>query len=576
MLRRLLLVLPALSVPLVHANAKVDKTHGVAPEDLHHYKPVQAQSGSVQTWTCLDGSKEIPWDAVNDDYCDCPDGTDEPGTGACPNTWFYCKNVGHIGAKIPSTRVNDGLCEVECCDGSDESSGVCPNKCAEIGDAYRKKQEAERRLRKTGSKIRSTYIAFAQKAKTSLEDTIAESQKEISVREKEVARLKDIMERTEALSAEALEHKKQSPLYTSIIAHHNALKSLQREHKKHVERENALGDILDQLRRGYNPNYQDMAVLEAVRGWEFLAGLPHIGEEEREEGSDDEPAAKEEKKEEEEELEEGMWTAEQLDNGLDTLLNTDYTSLLVEHDKHVGPKDAGESLLYDLSAYVPDAFLPQFEAFRDKVVSWLDKFGVAKSTSGDDAGIVPSHFRLWFAIDQVWTALVKAREAFNNAEHSLNLAKKELEEAENSLGELFDPTGFGKQGEWKKLDGTCLSKDTGDYTYEVCLFDEARQKPNHGGQTFSLGKFTSWNPDTNVAEGSPEYYKKQMYTQGTKCWNGPFRSVQLKLECGLENAILTVEELEKCKYQFTGTSPALCLPLEDNGNGSGKGKKDEL
>lgn len=25
------------------------------------------------------------------------------------------------------------------------------------------------------------------------------------------------------------------------------------------------------------------------------------------------------------------------------------------------------------------------------------------------------------------------------------------------------------------------------YTYEVCLFDEARQKPNKGGSTFSLG-----------------------------------------------------------------------------------------
>lgn len=32
------------------------------------------------------------------------------GTGACPNTTFYCKNAGHIGAVIPSTRVNDGKC----------------------------------------------------------------------------------------------------------------------------------------------------------------------------------------------------------------------------------------------------------------------------------------------------------------------------------------------------------------------------------------------------------------------------------------------------------------------------------
>ena len=128
-------------------------------------------------------------------------------------------------------------------------------------------------------------------------------------------------------------------LYQSLKTHHTALKSLQREHKKQLEREKALGDILDQLRTGYNPNYQDMAVLEAVRGWEQLSGLPHINDVGKEDENDDELGSddvEDAAADDEEELEEGMWTAMQLEHQLDDLLRTDYDGLLIEHDKHVG------------------------------------------------------------------------------------------------------------------------------------------------------------------------------------------------------------------------------------------------
>lgn len=137
-------------------------------------------------------------------------------------------------------------------------------------------------------------------------------------------------------------------LYQTLLEQHNALKSLQREHKKHLEQEKILSDILDSLRTGYNPNYQDMAVLEAVRGWEYFAKLPHINDvgkdgdkdtdvSDAEAGSDDgeEDSKVEEEKKEEEELEEGMWTAEELEKELDDLLQTDYVSLLLEHEEHV-------------------------------------------------------------------------------------------------------------------------------------------------------------------------------------------------------------------------------------------------
>ena len=123
-------LLLAIALP---SSAALDKTHGVSPSLVSQYVP--STTGAHQTWSCLDGSKQIAWSAVNDDYCDCADGSDEPGaspgglwpgvncidvvmylisfcegTSACPNNKFYCRNEGHIGAVIQSSRVNDGLC----------------------------------------------------------------------------------------------------------------------------------------------------------------------------------------------------------------------------------------------------------------------------------------------------------------------------------------------------------------------------------------------------------------------------------------------------------------------------------
>lgn len=53
------------------------KTLGVSPDLSSKYVPSKAG-----TWRCLDGSKEISWDFVNDDSCDCADGSDEPGSTA--------------------------------------------------------------------------------------------------------------------------------------------------------------------------------------------------------------------------------------------------------------------------------------------------------------------------------------------------------------------------------------------------------------------------------------------------------------------------------------------------------------
>lgn len=45
------------------------------PPDYHKY----ALSEDGKSWKCLESSESISWSAINDDYCDCKDGSDEPG-----------------------------------------------------------------------------------------------------------------------------------------------------------------------------------------------------------------------------------------------------------------------------------------------------------------------------------------------------------------------------------------------------------------------------------------------------------------------------------------------------------------
>ncbi|CAF3483544.1 unnamed protein product [Rotaria sp. Silwood1] len=106
------------------SNGNIEQTvlRGVQTSLLSMYVP-------SKPFTCLDGSLTIPFEFVNDDYCDCQDGSDEPGTSACPNGQFFCENKGYFGTLIPSHFVGDGICD--CCDGSDEyeTTVVCNNTC---------------------------------------------------------------------------------------------------------------------------------------------------------------------------------------------------------------------------------------------------------------------------------------------------------------------------------------------------------------------------------------------------------------------------------------------------------------
>ncbi|CAL1548582.1 unnamed protein product [Lymnaea stagnalis] len=106
-----------------HGNVQVNLL-GVHSSEKHLFKTDEDNMIGCLTMREI----HVSIDQVNDDFCDCPDSSDEPGTSACPYGKFYCTKqlLDSPPQYIPSSQVNDGICD--CCDGSDEWDGtLVPN-----------------------------------------------------------------------------------------------------------------------------------------------------------------------------------------------------------------------------------------------------------------------------------------------------------------------------------------------------------------------------------------------------------------------------------------------------------------
>lgn len=521
---------------------------GIDPSLSQLYQPATGSGHSESMFQCLDENKTlIPFRAVNDDFCDCPDGSDEPGTSACSyikGRKFWCKNEGHISAWIWSSRVGDGICDPECCDGSDENSSTsgirCPNTCVETGGKYRETRDAENKIRKTGAKIRSTYISYAKNERVRLETRVAELSKQVEAKKDQVEGARVRLERLESSDRAEIERRQNSPLYLSFLEHRKALSSLRQQLGEVQQEREELKSMLQALYEGYNPNYQDMAVKAAVVGFtEKYVAQPAQNSDEQA------PATESTKMEFDEEK-------------LDELEGVDLVNLVMSGEPLGDSESEDEdSLLYRLDQYVPDSLYESYESVRDILIAYLVKFGlVGGNTASTSSGIEAAH-------------TAAARTSFNELTSQMTNLERDLDGAKRSIEKLG--VDFGPEGEWKKLENTCIEKEQGDYTYSLCFFGQASQKSNKDGAKHNLGTFADWNAGPTAPSGTEQYYSKQLYNKGLKCWNGPERSVKVDLSCGTSNELLHVSEPEKCEYYFKATSPALCWPISpEDAHGASK------
>jgi protein kinase C substrate 80K-H len=171
-------------------------------------------------------------------------------------------------------------------------------------------------------------------------------------------------------------------------------------------------------------------------------------------------------------------------------------------------------------------------------------------------------------------AVIRAREALDAARNDARSKKTELVNHQEDLTK-----DYGMDDVFRALKGQCFSKDSGEYTYELCWLDRTTQKPKKGGAHTGMGNFVSIDkifvddviPPDGRGLGSGEHIALR-YEGGNHCWNGPSRSTLVVLGCAEKDEIWKITEQEKCVYRMEVGTPAACDSVDEE---KARGK-DEL
>lgn len=168
-----------------------------------------------------------------------------------------------------------------------------------------------------------------------------------------------------------------------------------------------------------------------------------------------------------------------------------------------------------------------------------------------------------------------ARSAMQAVKDDLSSKKVTLSSLEGDLTKDFGPSDV-----FRALKSTCVSTDSGEYTYELCWMDKTTQKSKKGGGNTGMGNFVRFDKlevDEEIgADGKGVGQGERitmMYENGQHCWNGPNRQTTVVLACYERDEIWKVVEQEKCMYRMDVGTPAVCEKAVSGKKPSGK---DEL
>ncbi|KAJ7518369.1 hypothetical protein O6H91_21G065900 [Diphasiastrum complanatum] len=520
---------------------------GIDPKDLQYYE-------SSIIW-CRDKSKSFPRERLNDNFCDCRDGTDEPGTSACPESKFYCSNIGHRPETLFSSRVNDGICD--CCDGSDEYDGKikCSNTCWEAGKKSREKLEKKLATFKEGLKLRTKDVDYARHKRK-------EQQEELSTLKKDEKNLKDVVkklkvhldaiekaEKEEELKRAKAEQERQAKQNASIgntnasvtetptevrpedfeveISDVQNSEDSQVEEKEAGSHEEGLETVVQS--EGESENLESLSKEELGK----LVASRWTGEKVEHEGrfgenSDNSHHVMEETDEAVDDSSNNLHeTGEEFENNE----NADWVNEDRENEDNEEEEEEEEEEDNYEKTYVPSEHT---DSLSPPSSPWWKRVLLAPQTLLKLIGVTNLQF------DK--SEVERIRREFSEANSKLTSLQRKISDLELKLKQ-----DFGKDGEFFSFYDQCFEMKLNKYLYKICPYKQASQNENHA--TSRLGTWDGFKDD----------YKVMVFSNGDKCWNGPDRSLKVRLRCGLKNEVLSVEEPSRCEYVAELTTPASCL-----------------
>ena len=134
-----------------------------------------------------------------------------------------------------------------------------------------------------------------------------------------------------------------------------------------------------------------------------------------------------------------------------------------------------------------------------------------------------------------------------------NNSKRQLEEAESNVRNFDNEINVSKtklgldvgpNAEFANMIDKCFEYEDREYIYKLCPFEKTVQKSKSNHQETSIGHWKSWNDDP------AKKYTSMKFDNGLACWNGPQRSTNVLINCGIENKLVAVSEPNRCEVEI--------------------------